>query len=145
VHVVEPDAQLYEPPLPSADEFTAIAVPAVALAVLGPDSVTLRVMAAALRSVPVPFGPLYVRIRKLSAPGEAPMLSAQVTVVPLLLQVGGAALKICGVPPLTLTVSDCVFDEIVAGLRTALATIACEAVLALELALAPELAYVNVN
>jgi hypothetical protein len=36
VHVVDPAAQLYEPPLPSADEFTWIAVPAVALAVFGP-------------------------------------------------------------------------------------------------------------
>jgi hypothetical protein len=69
------------------------------------------------------------------------MLNAHETVVPLLLQVGAAALKICGVPPLTLTVSDCVPDEIVAGLRTALATIAR----ALELELALEVEYVNVN
>jgi hypothetical protein len=145
VHVLEPEVQLYEPPLPSADEFTAIAVPAVALAVLGPDCVTLRVTAAALSSVPVPFGPLYVRMRKLSTPSGAPMPNAHETVVPLLLHVGGAALKICGVPPLTLTVKDCVFGEIVAGLRTVLATIACEAVLALAPPLAPEVEYVYVN
>jgi hypothetical protein len=77
------------------------------------------------------------------------MLSAHETVVPLVLQVGGAALKICGVPPLTLTVSDTVSDEIVAGLRTALATIARALELALarplELELAPAVEYVNVN
>jgi hypothetical protein len=124
---------------------TVIIFPAVAAAVFGPLVETLRVTAAALSAVPVPFAPLYVIIRKLSRPTGAPMLSAHVTVVPLSLHVGGAALKICDVPPLTLTVIDEVSDEIVFGLRTALATIARALELAparaLELELAPVLAY----
>jgi hypothetical protein len=107
----------------SALLFTVSRFPAVAVAVFGPVVVTFKVNAAAFRVVPVPFGPLQVRIRKLSTPYVAPTGSRHVRFG---LPVHDETLKICGVPPLTLTVIDCVLDEIVCGeepcvLRTALA------------------------
>src|SRR5579872_3932710 len=120
VHVVEPDAQLNDAPLPSADELTVITLPAVALAVFDPPDVTLIVTAAALSSVPVPFGPLHVIMRKLSSPYVAP---TERTHVKFGLPVQDDVLKICGGPPLTLTVIETVADEIVCGFRTAELTI----------------------
>jgi hypothetical protein len=117
VHVADPAAQLFEPPLPSPLLFTVSRLPAVALPVLGPLAVTLIVTAAALSAVPVPFVPLYVRIRKLSNPYVAPTERTQVRFG---LPEHADVLKICGVPPFTLTVIDCVPEEIVWGLRIAL-------------------------